>query len=299
MEVITNPTPELPIIVKPLSSVPSRSQSEPTDAEAPSHDVSSADLELLSDIRLDHSGRMPLHAQLATALRSRIRSEQLPTGATLPGEFELAATLGVSRHTVRHAISALVTEGWLRRQRGAKTVVAFGPPPESVIERRLTSFYAFAWEVEARGSAHRSRLLSRSKLQADARMAHMLDVQLGSPLERIERLRTAEDEPLILEVAILPAPLTAGFDQSALETESIYDLLERQHGIVVVRARETLRPIVLDPRSAQLLGVPEGSAAFEVERVSWSTQRPVEWQRSLIRGDRYLYSVELPRQPER
>lgn len=282
-----------------LSSVPSRRQSDPADARANSDACSPAELGLLAEIRLDPSERIPLHAQLATALRSRIRSEQLPTGTRLPGEFELASALGVSRHTVRHAISALVNDGWLRRQRGAKTVVALGPPPESVIERRLTNFYAFAWEVEARGSAHRSRLLARSKLQADARMAHVLDVPLGSPLERIERLRTAEDEPLILEVAVLPAHLTAAFDEAALETKSIYDLLEREHGIVVVRASETLRPIVLDRRSAQLLGVAGGSAAFEVERVSWSTQRPVEWQRSVIRGDRYLYAVELPRQAER
>ena len=80
-----------------------------------------------------------------------------------------------------------------------------------------------------------------------------------------------------------------------LERESIYDLLERLHGIVVSRAQESLRPVVLDRRSAGLLSVADESAAFAVDRVSWSPQRPIEWQQSLIRGDRYLYSVDLPR----
>jgi GntR family transcriptional regulator, N-acetylglucosamine utilization regulator len=252
-------------------------------------------LQALGDIRLDASDKIPLHAQLASALRSRIRSEALPSGTTLPGEFQLAQQLHVSRHTVRHAIGVLVSEGWLRRQRGAKTVVGSGPPPEAVIERRLGTFYAFAWEIEARGGVHRSRLLERTNMRADARLAQSLQVEMGTPLQRIERLRQSGDEPLILEVVVLPARLAAAWNQSALERESIYDLLERQHGIVVERALETLRPVVLDRRAARLLRVADGSAAFEVERVSWSADGPIDWERSLIRGDRYLYSVESPR----
>jgi GntR family transcriptional regulator len=174
-------------------------------------------------------------------------------------------------------------------------MVASGPKRQAVIERRLGSFYSFASEVEARGAAHRSQLLARSTLLADARLAQALQVELGAPLERIERLRKAEDEPLVLEILVLPAQLAAPFDRAALEAESIYDLLEREHGIVVVRASEVLRPIMMDRRASGLLGVPDGSPAFQVERVSWSTDGPVDWERSIIRGDRYLYSVELSR----
>ena len=170
-------------------------------------------------------------------------------------------------------------------------MVASGPRADPVIERRLGGFYAFAWELEARGREPPSRLLARSTVLADARLAQLLEIELGSPLDRIERLRMAEDEPLTLEVSILPASLTAGFDQEALERGSIYDLLERSGAIT--RARETLRPVVLDRRAAELLEVPPGSAAFAIERVGWTDQRPVEWQHSLIRGDRYLYSVDL------
>jgi GntR family transcriptional regulator len=207
----------------------------------------------------------------------------------------MAATFGISRHTVRHALSALVNEGSLRRQRGTKTVVASPAATEELIERRLGTFYAFAWEVEARGGSHRSQLLERTNMVADARLAQVLALRLGAPVERIERLRIAEEEPLTLEVSILPAWLSVAFDNGALERESVYDLLERIHNVEVVRANETLRPVVLDQRSASLLAVASGSPAFAVERVSWSAQHPVEWQRSLIRGDRYLYSVELPR----
>src|SRR5919199_5185880 len=136
-------------------------------------------------------------------------------------------------------------------------------------------------DLEARGRESHSRLLARSTIPADARLGQLFEVELGSPLERIERLRLAADEPLTLEVSILPAVLTAGLAQESLERESIYDLLERS-GVAITRARDTLRPIVLDRRAAGLLEVPPGSAAFAIERVSWGDQRPVEWQHSGI-----------------
>src|SRR5919202_1190609 len=82
---------------------------------------------LVGRIRLEPASRAPLHAQLTDALRRLIREGHLGQGAELPGELELATMVGVSRHTVRHALGTLVSEGWLGCQRGPRTVVASGP----------------------------------------------------------------------------------------------------------------------------------------------------------------------------
>ena len=49
----------------------------------------------------------------------------------------------------------------------------------------------------------------------------------------------------------------------------------------------------VDGYEARLLHVPSGTAIFAVERTSVADDRPVEWRRSLIRGDRYMYVVDL------
>ena len=100
---------------------------------------------------------------------------------------------------------------------------------------------------------------------------------------------------MVIETAFLPAALAASLRTEVLEVGSIYDELERKHGLRITRAHETIRPTVLNRVLAKLLGVRAGSAAFQVERTTWSDRGPVEWQESLIRGDRYLYSVDLPR----
>jgi GntR family transcriptional regulator len=94
----------------------------------------------------------------------------------------------------------------------------------------------------------------------------------------------------------LPHELTVGLEPRVLEQESIYDELERVHGLRITRARECIRPIVLSRPDAQLLHATAGAPAFSVERTTWTDRGPIEWQESIVRGDRYLYSVELPRQ---
>jgi GntR family transcriptional regulator len=209
--------------------------------------------------------------------------------------MELVHSLGVSRHTVRHALGTLVADGLLRRRRGSgTTVVSTEPAPP--IERSLGNFYAFAREVRRRGAEHRSEVLERDTLSAPEAIAERLRLRAGSPVERIVRLRRADHEPLVLETAYLPGELACLLDSRALEREAIYDVLERVSGLTIARAQEDIRPVVLDRAAARLLGVKVGSPAFQVERTTWAEQRPIEWQQSLVRGDRYLYSIELPRQ---
>jgi GntR family transcriptional regulator len=249
--------------------------------------------DMLEHLALQSDGSVPLHTQLEQALRALLQTPKVGPGTVLPGEMELVQALGVSRHTVRHALSALVADGLLRRTRGSGTIVA-ARTPAPLIERSLSSFYAFAWEVRSRGAEHRSEVLERHPLPAPQAIADRLDVEPGSPVERIVRLRHADEEPLILETAYMPADLGALLNTAALTHEAIYDVLERVAGLRVTRAQEQIRPVLLDRRSASLLGVRAGSPAFQVDRTTWWDERRLEWQRSLVRGDRYLYSVDLP-----
>jgi len=237
---------------------------------------------------------MPLHSRLEATLRRMIEQGQIPAAAVLPGELELAAQLGVSRHTVRHALGVLTNEGLLRRERGRGTTVVATTSPR-IIERSLDTFYAFVWEARARGARQRSYVLERKVLEADADFSKRLALEPGTEIERIVRLRTADDDPLVLETAFFPRELTIALDAAALERESIYDEIERLRGVRVTRARESIRPIVLSRPVARLLRAASGSPAFSVERTTWADHGPIEWQESIVRGDRYLYSVELPR----
>jgi DNA-binding FadR family transcriptional regulator len=64
-----------------------------------------------------------LYEQIAAQIEAMIRSEQLPEGAKLPGERELAERLGVSRPSLREALIALETAGLVEVRAGGGTFV--------------------------------------------------------------------------------------------------------------------------------------------------------------------------------
>ena len=72
------------------------------------------------------------------------------------------------------------------------------------------------------------------------------------------------------------------------------ETLERDHGIRLVRARQTIRAMPASPRLARVLQVEAHSPLLFIERVSYARQdRPVEFLRLLHRGDRYALYNEL------
>ncbi|WP_026874944.1 PLP-dependent aminotransferase family protein [Jiangella gansuensis] len=78
-------------------------------------------------VQLDRATAVPLHRQLAAAVRDGVRSGRLRLGTSLPPTRTLAADLGVSRGVVVEAYQQLVAEGYLTSRPGGYTEVAIGP----------------------------------------------------------------------------------------------------------------------------------------------------------------------------
>jgi len=142
------------------------------------------------------------------------------------------------------------------------------------------------------GLATYSKVLRAEVVTAPPEVCTALALRASSRVVCIQRLRFVEGEPLIIETAWFPARIGRVLLQSDLSHAAIYDILA-QHAHLV-RAHETIRPIILTKAHARSLRVPVGSAAFLVERTTYGPHGPVEWRTSIIRGDRYLYSVDLP-----
>jgi GntR family transcriptional repressor for pyruvate dehydrogenase complex len=74
-----------------------------------------------SQLAAVHTSRLP--DALSSMLERILLQGQVPAGARLPGERELAAQLGVSRASVREAMHELLLKGLVERRPGRGTVV--------------------------------------------------------------------------------------------------------------------------------------------------------------------------------
>jgi GntR family transcriptional regulator len=207
----------------------------------------------------------------------------------LPTERELAEQFGVSRLTVRRVLDRLERDGLVYRVQGAGTFVNSPRISKSV---ELTSF---SEDMRERGLRPGSKLVRAEIEAAGPAIGYALGLSPATEVLHLERIRTADDEPMCLEQSYLPKELVPGLADLDL-TGSLYELLTTRFNLRIERAEQTIRATVVDAATANMLGVPPFSPAFLVERIGYDNRgRPVERAESLYRGDRYWYELTIYR----
>ncbi len=232
---------------------------------------------------------LPLYTQIAERLLEQIHAGELAPGARLLPERIMAEQLGVNRMTLRHALAVLESQGVLIRRRGAGTYVA-----EPKIERHAATLVSFTTSMKQRGLNPGARVLSLECRLADPSLARELGVPPGSRVYAVRRLRLLNSEPVLLESFALPAARFPRFERHNLGKRSVYEILNKEYGVQVVRARQSLEPVVASAYEAKLLGIPKGAPLMLEQRIGFDqTGRPVEAGHDLYRGDRFRFITEI------
>jgi len=233
-------------------------------------------------------GPVPLHHQVYLHLKAALDSGEIGPGDRLPPERELCGRYGCSLITIRRALTELAREGRIERTRGRGT---FALKPR--IERDFADALSFTEEMQRRGLDPETRLVAARPESAGEVVARALDLEVGSPIVYLERLRVANGEPLLLEQVHLPAERFPGLLAADLEHNSLYDVLTERYGTLIARARESLEPVLLRTREAGLLDQQPRTPALVIEGVAFDEHgTPIEYARTFVRGDRTRYYVE-------
>ncbi|GFH37644.1 GntR family transcriptional regulator [Streptomyces pacificus] len=240
--------------------------------------------------RAARTARVPKYYRLKRHLLDM--TETLPPGTPVPPERTLAAEFDTSRTTVRQALQELVVEGRLERIQGKGTFVA---KPKVSQALRLTSYTE---DMLAQGLQPASQLLDIGYVTADGTLAGLLDIAPGGRVLRIERLRLASGEPMAIETTHLSAKRFPALRRSLVRYTSLYAALAEVYDVRPAEAEETIETSLATPREAGLLGTDVGLPMLMLSRHSLDAGGdPVEWVRSVYRGDRYKFVARL-RRPE-
>jgi GntR family transcriptional regulator len=244
---------------------------------------------------IDSTIPVPKYHQLKQILREKIDSGEWMPGELLPSENELCAQYKVSRTTVRQTMAALVAEGLVTREQGRGTFVA---RPKLV--QGLMGFYSFTEEISKMGLRPRSDVLKLGTCPAGKTVAKRLAVAEGEEVVFLTRLRLASEEPIMFETSYLPHRLCPGLAEKDLSSRPLYTVLREDYGFELSRAREEFQPALADDYEARWLRIDPGSPVLLLERVAFMAvegegDRPLEFCRSVVRGDRCRFYVELPR----
>jgi GntR family transcriptional regulator len=93
---------------------------------------------------IDHASAMPLHEQVAAAIRRAIAEGEARSGERLPPAKDLAAVLGVNANTVLRALRTLRDEGLVEFRRGRGVSVTGIAPQRSLVVAKARELVALA-----------------------------------------------------------------------------------------------------------------------------------------------------------
>jgi GntR family transcriptional regulator len=231
-----------------------------------------------------------LYFQIQRALVEKIHSGELREGDLLTSEWQLARAYHVSRVTAREALHGLKISGYASSLRGRGTFVT---KPKR--EKPLTQLRGFTEEIAERGMVPASRLLEQRVVDATAELAERLEVQVGSPVMTLRRLRLADGIPMAIEKTYISLSHFPGIQQINFGEQSLYQTLRDQFSVHVAWAAETIEILPATHEESILLEIPAKTGVLSISRNTITDDRvPIEVTVSRYRADRYRALIYIP-----
>lgn len=218
--------------------------------------------------------QLPRYRWLADIIRDTIDRGLLTDNQALPPERELAEHYEVSRDTVRKALRYMEERGIIYSDHGRGTFVS------PAIVRGTTRFIdSFSQDTGNRGGVPGQRIISIENIGASMAIATLLNIESGTPLVRVRRVRLIDDVPVGVHDAHLVLPRGSRLTRSQIERSgSLYKLLTAQYGFDPAEAVENLCAGAADADDAQWLDVPVAAPLLICERITLSDRRqPIEY----------------------
>ena len=242
---------------------------------------------------IDPANPIPKYLQISTWLKELIQTGRYQTGEKLPSEIELSKMCGVNRNTLRQAISVLVSEGILRKEKGTGTFVSSSTPV--ALKHKLRQISSFGDDLNGIGLKEKTIILSKSLEDATDHVAKALILGSNNKVIAVRRVRTGNDIPFIYEESYLPGNVFKDILDMDL-TGSMYKIISERFHIVLARSEQRIRAVNLKGKIATYLDIPENSAGLHIESVTFDEKNiPIEVLYSYYRGDKYIFEVEVGR----
>lgn len=237
------------------------------------------------------SDQVPLYHQLATILRQKIASGDFAPGDQLPPESELVRSYGLSRMTVRQALSNLDAAGLVSRQAGRGTFVT----AEAGLARHDRGLDASVDELIRMGEATEVELIDLAEIPARVTDARDLELEVGVPITRCKRLRRVQDRPYCYIENFMRVDVGRRLEAANWCHGSVLKFIEDTLDVALHVAKQQVRATLADASMAGFLETRIGSPVLEVLYLIHAQDgTPVERARLYYRSD-FTFTLHLKR----
>ncbi len=205
--------------------------------------------------------KIPQYKKVYELLRKHIEDGVYEEGDLLPSENDLCKTYNLTRPTVRHALDALVNDGYITKQQGKGSIVHRLPQGIGILSVSGTT--------SAVGKSHiNTEIIRKPEVirWPEPFMFNLSEMEKESGCVYIERLRLYDDDPIFYDINYLPNINLARFTGRNFENKSLFDVLRKSYGIEIKGGEQRLRSIKASQTLSNHLKVRKGHPVLHLER---------------------------------
>ena len=130
-------------------------------------------------------------------------------------------------------------------------------------------------------------------INAEPSIAEKLKISDNDKVFAINRLRLVDDEPFAVEISYIVYKYAANLTEESINKSGLYNALKQDCGIITSEAIETFEAVTVNTEEAKYFKVMKKDAALYLERFTSADGKIIEYCTSIIRGDKYKYTVKL------
>lgn len=194
---------------------------------------------------MPESGRnlmLPIHEQISEALRSRIRSGELPVGSRLPAESILMEEFSVARGTVRRALRTLNEQGIVQTLQGKGTYIRSGRPEPSIAQTLVGLSESLSYSEKSLTT----KVLKQNIVPANTVPDFPSRVDASEQLLFLDRIRYLDDVPVARLKNWVRLQLAPGLESTDFGSTALFTALEATTKGRVTSGRRTVEAVLAD-----------------------------------------------------
>lgn len=237
----------------------------------------------------------PIYKQVVNILTENVSSGKWRESDRIPSELELASSLGVSRGSIKKAVSELVDAGILEQIQGKGTYVK----PHDISFPLNEGLISFSESLREQGISFETTILDSETLKADEELSSKLEIPVGSPYLHMERVRSVSGEPIMYIENNINLSLVPSIDSEDFERVSLFETIERLSGHKVAYSDTSFFAIGADEKRAKSLKVSLGQPMLQqIQTVFLDNDKPIEHARVWLRSNRFYVGTISQRRSE-
>ena len=202
----------------------------------------------------------------------------------------MSMKLGVSRNTIRQAINKLVHEGLIVRKKGVGTKVVI-----KKISTRLDNWISFTKEMKNQGIEVVNYLVNIALVEVEDEVYEALSVAKTKKIWKLEKIRGSKEAKYLYSVSYFHPRIGITGNENFITP--LYELLEKEHDIIVSTSKEKLRAVKADGKIAAMLDIGNDVPILKRERLVLDVgDRPVEYNMVYYHTDYFTYDIDIKRE---